>query len=75
MVFQRADLRSFAPPRFHHHEVQNRSTMARAVMHPPPRVHEDYAIVSSSANPLQFNTDREVVEEFLDKHMHTGVRN
>jgi hypothetical protein len=43
----------------------------------PPRVHEDYAIVSIDplpANPLQFQTMREVVEEFLDVHMHVEFR-
>jgi hypothetical protein len=68
MAFQRADPRPFALPGFHHHEVQNRAAMARAVMRPPPHVHEDYAIVSIDpllANPLQFHTVREVVEECL----------
>jgi hypothetical protein len=77
MAFQRADPRPFAPPGFHHHEVQNRATMAMAVMRPPPRTHEDYAIVSIEplpANPLQFHTVREVVEEFFEDHMHVGIR-
>jgi hypothetical protein len=55
MAFQRADPRPFAPPGFHQHEVQNRTAMARAVIRPPPCIHEDYAIVSIdplSTNPL-----------------------
>jgi hypothetical protein len=77
MAFQRVDPRPFAPPGFHHHEVQNNATMAQAVMRPPPRVHEDYAIISIDPIPpipLQFQTVREVVEEFLDEHMHVGFR-
>jgi hypothetical protein len=77
MAFQRANPRTFVPPSFHHHEVQNRVAMARAVMRPPLWVHEYYAIVSIDpllANPLQFHTMREVVEEFLDEHMHVGFR-
>jgi hypothetical protein len=51
--------------------------MARAVMRPPPCVHEDYAIVSIDPlppNPLQFHTVREVVEEFFEQHMNVGIR-
>jgi hypothetical protein len=47
------------------------------VMRPPPRVHKDYVIVSIDplpANPLQFHIVREVVEEFLEKHMNVRIR-
>jgi hypothetical protein len=77
MAFQRADPRPFAPPGFHQHEVQNRTAMARAVIRPPPCIHEDYAIVSIdplSTNPLQFHNVREVVKEFFEEHMHVGIR-
>jgi hypothetical protein len=77
MAFQRANPRPFALPGFNHHEVHNRATMARKVMRPPPCIHEDYAIVSIDplpANPLQFHTIREVVEEFFEQHMHVGIR-
>jgi hypothetical protein len=77
MAFQRADLRPFAPPGFHHHEVQHRAAMACALMHPPPRVHEYYAIVSIDplpTNPLQFQIVREVVVEFWEEHMNVRIR-
>jgi hypothetical protein len=77
MVFQRADPKPFTLPGFHHHEVQNRAVMARAMMCPPPRIHEDYAIGSIDplpANHLQFHIVREVVEEFFEEHMHVGIR-
>jgi hypothetical protein len=77
MAFQRADPRPFAPLGFHHQEVQHKATMVRAVMHPLPRVHEDYAIVSITPfldKPLQFLSVPEVVEEFLVEHMNVGIR-
>jgi hypothetical protein len=55
MTFQRAELRPFALPGFH--EVNRRATMVRAVIRRPPRVHEDYVIVSIdplSNHPLHF---------------------
>jgi hypothetical protein len=51
--------------------------MARAVMCPPPRVHEDYAIVSIDPLPnhsLQFPVVHEVLEELLVEHLHVGIR-
>jgi hypothetical protein len=77
MSIQRADLRPFAPPGFHHQDVQHRPALARAVMHPAPKIHEDYAIVSIEPLPnhlLQFPAVHEVVEEFLVQHMRVGIR-
>jgi hypothetical protein len=51
MAFQRADPRPFPPPGFHHQEVNHRVTMVLAVMRPPPRVLEDYIIVSIDPLP------------------------
>jgi hypothetical protein len=77
MAFQQADPRPFGPPGFHQQEVQQRPMMARAVIRPPPRVHEDYAIVSITPvpnHPLHFPMVQEVIEEFLVEHMHVGIR-
>jgi hypothetical protein len=77
MAFQRADQRACALPGFHHQEVHHRATMAHAVMRPPPRVHEDYVIVSITPilnHHLLFSIVQEVVEEFLVERMHIGIR-
>jgi hypothetical protein len=75
MAFQRADPRPFVPPGFHHQELHHRATMARAIMRPAPRIHEDYDIVSIDPNhQLHFPAVREVIDEFLVQHMHVGIQ-
>jgi hypothetical protein len=77
MAYQRAYPRPFAPPGFQPQEVQHGELTARAVMRNIQSAHEDFTIVSISPLPnnvLHFPVVVEVVQEFLEEHMHIRVR-
>jgi hypothetical protein len=73
IAYQRADPRPFSPHGFLPQEVQHRELMTCVVMRNTQSAHEDFAIVSISPLPnnvLHFRVVVEVVQEFLEDHMH-----
>jgi hypothetical protein len=70
----RADPQPFAPDVFQTLEMQHREPMVHVVMRHMQPVHEDYAITSLPANPMQLVAVYEVVQDFLEEHMNVRVR-
>jgi hypothetical protein len=73
MAYKRPNPRPFAPHGFLPQEVQHRELMTCVVMRNTQPAHEDFVIVSISPLPnnvLHFQVVVEVVQEFLEDHMH-----